>query len=248
MGVVDPGFEHPGLRLGVAWTPYSSALSLPTVRYRLVIFDFDGTLADSLPWFSGVLNQIADRYRFRRIAEGEHEVLRGYEPAQIIQHLGVPVWRMPFIARYMRKLMNAQIREISLFEGIDALLPSLSAAGATLAMVSSNSEANVRTVLGPDTAARMTRYECGVSMFGKASRLKKVLAKTGIPPSEAIYVGDEIRDILAARAARVASGAVGWGYNTPAALKAHSPTVLFERVDDLRTFLIGDQGEVSRSF
>ncbi len=218
------------------------------MKYRLVIFDFDGTLADTLPWFAGVMNQVADRYRFRRIAEGEHELLRGYEPSQIIQHLGVSVWRMPFIARYMRSLMNAQLDRISLFEGIDTLLPKLTEAGATLGMVSSNSEENVRAVLGPANAALMARYECGVSMFGKGSRLKKVLAKLRIPANEALYVGDEIRDILAARSAGIASGAVSWGYNTPEALKVHSPTVLFERVEDIAATVRGHQGEVSRSF
>ena len=38
------------------------------MRYNLVIFDFDGTLANSLPWFSRVLNEVADRYRFKRVA------------------------------------------------------------------------------------------------------------------------------------------------------------------------------------
>ena len=41
---------------------------LSVVRYKLVIFDFDGTLADSFPWFAGVLNGVADRYGFRRVA------------------------------------------------------------------------------------------------------------------------------------------------------------------------------------
>jgi phosphoglycolate phosphatase len=218
------------------------------MKYRLVIFDFDGTLADTLPWFTGVMNQVADRYRFRRIEAGEHELLRGYEPSQIIQHLGVPVWRMPFIARYMRSLMNAQISQIRLFEEVDRLLNGLAGAGATLAIVSSNSEANVRAVLGPTHAALMARYECGVSMFGKASRLKRVLAKTRIPAEEAIYVGDEIRDLLAARSAHVASGAVSWGYNTRDALKAHSPTELFDRVDDILAAVLGNQGALSRSF
>ncbi len=39
--------------------------------YRLVVFDFDGTLADSFPWFARVINDVADRYRFARIAPDE---------------------------------------------------------------------------------------------------------------------------------------------------------------------------------
>ncbi len=60
------------------------------VMYKLVIFDFDGTLADSFPWFLQVSNTLADRYRFRRMTEQEGTALRGMSARQMIQHFGVP--------------------------------------------------------------------------------------------------------------------------------------------------------------
>jgi phosphoglycolate phosphatase-like HAD superfamily hydrolase len=74
------------------------------MRYRLVIFDFDGTLADSFPWFLRSIDSVADRFRFRRLREGDVELLRGHGAREIIRYLGIPTWKLPFIARHMRRL------------------------------------------------------------------------------------------------------------------------------------------------
>jgi phosphoglycolate phosphatase len=201
--------------------------------YSLVIFDFDGTLADTVTWFAGVVNHVADRYGFKRVEKSDHERLRGYAPKKLLETLGVPLWKVPLIAYYLRALLAREIDHVSLFEGVDALLETLSRAGVMLAVVSSNSRENVRRVLGPDNVARIDAFACGVSVFGKAPKLRTVLNTSGVPRTEAIYIGDEVRDIEAARAARVASGAVAWGYNTVAALRASAPSEIFLSMNDI---------------
>ena len=129
--------------------------------------------------------------------------------------------------------MSRDIDQISLFEGVDMLLQTLSRAGVAVAVVSSNSFENVSQTLGPGNVALVDTFSCGVSLFGKASKLRGVLARCGVPRSQAIYIGDEVRDIEAARAAQVASGAVAWGYNTVEALKACAPTEMFTSVHDI---------------
>src|SRR5215217_7800455 len=114
------------------------------MSFRLVIFDFDGTLADTFPCFSRVLNGVADRFGFKRIEEGEGERLLGLSAQESIAHLGVPRWKLPLIARHMRRLAAEHRDEISLFEGVDCMLQGLAERGIRLAVVSSNSEGNVR--------------------------------------------------------------------------------------------------------
>ena len=55
----------------------------------------------------------------------------------------------------------------------------------------------------------------------------------------AILIGDEARDIAAARAAGIASAAVAWGYAEPDFLRSLAPTLFFERMDDIAPKLIG---------
>ena len=120
------------------------------MKYRLVIFDFDGTLADSFPWFIQIVNTVAVKYNFKGIEESEIEMLRGYGARQLIKHLGIPVWKLPFIANHMRQVTATGVRNISLFAGVDSLLEQLSLAGITVALVTSNSYENVHKVLGTE--------------------------------------------------------------------------------------------------
>src|SRR5687768_4814748 len=110
------------------------------MRYRLVIFDFDGTLADSLPLFVRLLNVIADELDFKRIDELEVETLRSYGPREMMKHLGVPGWKVPLIAGRMRSRMTREIAQVALFDGVSRLLLRLSEAGVRLAVVTSNTE------------------------------------------------------------------------------------------------------------
>jgi phosphoglycolate phosphatase len=70
--------------------------------YALVIFDLDGTLADSFPWFLGVLNTVAREFKFREVAEGDIEPLRHCSVHEILRKLDVPLWKVPQIAHRMR--------------------------------------------------------------------------------------------------------------------------------------------------
>jgi phosphoglycolate phosphatase len=197
------------------------------VRYKLAIFDFDGTLADTLPWFLNAVNRMAEKHGFNRIEAGEVETLRGYSARQIVEHLGVPAWKLPRIGIDMRRWMAEDIRQIRPFDGIGAMLRGLSDRSVALVVVSSNAYDNVRHVLGAEHATLISYYECGTSLFGKRGKLRSVLKKSGARPGEAIFIGDEIRDIEAARAEGIPFGAVAWGYTHVEALEAYAPAEVF---------------------
>ncbi|TCP36054.1 HAD hydrolase-like protein [Sphingomonas sp. BK235] len=203
------------------------------MRYDLVIFDFDGTIADSREWFFGSLNGVADRFGFRRTTVDERERLRDLGTREILRELRIPLWKMPSIARYMRELAATQIETIRLFDGIPDALRRLWASGTALAIVSSNDEHNVREVLGSDLAAAFGFYGCGSSLFGKKAKLRQAIRRFGVEPGRTVCVGDETRDIEAARAVGGVAAAVAWGYATPEALRRHHPDVLLSRVEDI---------------
>jgi phosphoglycolate phosphatase len=202
-------------------------------RWRLVIFDFDGTLADSFPWFAEVLNDVAARWRFRPVAAADAEWLRHASAGEILSHLRVPGWKAPLVARDLRRRMARDIHRIRPFAGVEALLAELEGAGYALGIATSNTAANVRAVLGPEALRRVRHLEAGVSIHGKGARLLRMLKRAGVSAADAIYIGDEIRDIHAARAAGIAAGCVAWGYNRPAALQRARPDLLFDSVQEV---------------
>lgn len=201
--------------------------------YRLAIFDFDGTLADSFAWFIAANNEAAGRFGFRRIEPEDAERLRGMDAREVIRHVGLPMWKVPALTRHMRRRMTEDAGGISLFAGVDGMLEGLASRGVTLAIVTSNAEPNVRRVLGPRLASLVRHYECGASLFGKRPKLRKVLLASGVPAAGAIAIGDEIRDLNAARAEGIPFGAVGWGFTRLESLAALSPDEVFTRVEEI---------------
>jgi phosphoglycolate phosphatase len=189
------------------------------MTYRLAIFDFDGTLADSFPFFLSVFNTIADRHGFRRVDVAKAGQLRHYSVRQVMDYVGMPAWKLPAASQTFMAMMKESAASISLFDGIAEALRHLDAQGVLVTVVSSNAEHNVRTVLGPDLSALVARFECGMSVFGKARRIRAVLRRCGVAAHEAIYVGDQGTDAEASRKAGVDFGAVHWGYATIEALR-----------------------------
>lgn len=205
--------------------------------YKLVIFDFDGTLADSARWVARELNPLARRFGFRQVTDAEIETLRACDTRQILDRLGVPTWKVPFIANHLRQRLAQEAETIQLFPGAKALLRRLAGQGVVLGLVSSNSADNVRRILGPEAAALIEHYECGATLFGKAAKFRKVVRRARVKPVDTLCIGDETRDIEAAREAGLACGAVAWGYACREALALRAPTWLFETPDDVATRL-----------
>lgn len=202
-------------------------------RYKLVVFDFDGTLADSFPFFLEVFDTLADAHGFRRLERDKLEMLRGYDIRQMLTHVGLPVWKAPRVAMHFKSLMGASIGRIRLFDGAGATLEALAEAEVRLAIVSSNAAANVKAVLGPEHARLIDYTECGAALLGKRPRLRRILAKSGVAREDVLCVGDEARDIEAANAEGMASGAVTWGYAAPEALVKRKPTVMFSSFEEI---------------
>lgn len=198
---------------------------------RLVIFDFDGTLADSFPWFLSHFNDLAEKFRFRKLGPGDLEEARGLGTRALLKYFGIPFWKVPAIAREMRRRAAVDQSRIPLFPHTPELLKGLREAGFQVAIVTSNAEESVRGILGPENCLQVDHFSCGASLFGKAKKLKSAAVALSISPAEAIYIGDETRDIDAARKVGMRAGSVAWGYARPEALRALQPNIFFERMD-----------------
>ncbi|CAB3638713.1 MAG: HAD hydrolase-like protein [Achromobacter pulmonis] len=207
------------------------------MKYDLAAFDFDGTLADTMPWFNSILNTVADKYGFRKIDAAEREQLRHRDATEILKFLGIPLWKLPAILAHARTLMQEIDPGVHMFDGIPQALARMKADGLRLAVVSSNSLENVQRVLGPETAALFDDYECGTDLFGKAAKIERLLQRHGTPAARFLLIGDEIRDIDAARKAGVQVGSVAWGYNHVDALRERAPDELIMQVADLPAVL-----------
>lgn len=205
---------------------------------KLVIFDFDGTLADTYGWFLSILDDAIARFRLYKPAPDEVEAMRVLSARQVMTKMKVRPWKLPAIVRHTRREKLKAAATTQLFDGIPELMRDLRAAGIKVVVVSSDTTESVRQVLDRE-GIEVDMLNCGASLFGKTNKFKKVLKIMGVEAKDAVSVGDEIRDIDAAKPIGLRSGAVSWGYTLPDALEAHNPTYLFKDVPDMRRILLG---------
>jgi phosphoglycolate phosphatase len=182
------------------------------MKYRIVVFDFDGTLADTFPWFARTINGVADKYGFRRVRPEEVEEFRGLGGRELLHRLEVPLWKVPLIAVHLQKLMTEEANSFRLFPGTDHLLERLAAHGVNVAILTSNTEANVRLVMGDGLVELVGQLDCRATLFGKGARLRHLLKRAKIAPESALFVGDELRDAEAAAGEQVDFAGVAWGF------------------------------------
>jgi phosphoglycolate phosphatase len=214
--------------------------------YALAIFDLDGTLVDSFPWFARTINDVADHFRFRRVAEDELETIRAKSTREILAHLQLPLWKVPAVARHMRRLKAEAAANTPLFAGVPEMLQQLTDAGIKLALVTSDSRTNAQRKLGA-AAGLISYYDCAASLFGKPARFHRVIRRAKIGTAGIIAIGDEVRDVEAARAVGIACGSVAWGYAAPQTLRTMQPDFMFERMEDIARELLAARSPVAAS-
>lgn len=203
----------------------------------LAIFDYDGTLADTAPWFFANLNEIARRHGFRTVSAAEGEALRDLPTREILRALDLPLWKIPLVAADMRRRVLADPEAMPLFPWVPGLLARLAEAGIAMAIVSSNSETAIRQALGA-SLPHIRRVSAGTSLFGKPARLKRVIRELQADATRTAVIGDEIRDIEAARAIGARAIAVTWGLASLRGLASARPDELVESPDALAETLL----------
>jgi phosphoglycolate phosphatase len=204
------------------------------LQYRLIIFDLDGTLADSFPVFLRVMEEVTREFRLRAVPAEELPALRQLGAREVIQRIGLPWWKLPRVGKFVHRRMAEHLAEIPLFSGIEPTLRHLHANGVKLALVTSNSEPNACAILGEPLAALFSVFECGASLFGKRSRFDRVIRRVGVDRPATLTVGDELRDAEAARASGLDFAAVTWGYTAGSTLERENPAFVFREPGELR--------------
>lgn len=192
---------------------------------RTLIFDFDGTIADSFELAFEIASGLTDT---SHVDEAELNRLKHLPLLKVVSELKVPLHRLPKLVIRGRQMMHERIDEVHPFPGITEALKALHADPENhLLVISSNSEQNVRTFL---RANNLEPYFDGVyggaSIINKASALKRVLRKNRIDTSSCYYIGDEVRDIVAASKVHITPISVSWGYQAYEALEKHQPAAV----------------------
>jgi phosphoglycolate phosphatase len=202
------------------------------MSFKLVVFDFDGTLADSLASTVETFNRLAGEMGFSPITDPA--AARHLATRQFLKAHGISFWRLPRVVRRFRALAAEHAADLKLFAGISDALAALALGGAKLGILSSNAEGTIRTALRANGAEGHFGFVVGYPrLFGKGKALKRILRAEKLARSDVLYVGDEVRDIEAAQSAGVKCAAVTWGFHAADLLRASNPDFVLETPGEL---------------
>jgi phosphoglycolate phosphatase len=196
---------------------------------KLIVFDFDGTLADTLDTLMRITNRLASEFGYPQIDDLQLADLQYLSSWEIIKLSRVSLWKIPFLLRRVKQEFHKEVINVKLFPGTIEVLATLKAQGYRLGIVSSNSESNIRCLLRQYHIEHLFDFVTTAHTFGKGGAIGKIIKQYGLPKHEVIYVGDEIRDIHAARSIGIKIVAVGWGFNHPNALMNQQPDLFITK-------------------
>jgi phosphoglycolate phosphatase len=201
-------------------------------RIKAVIFDLDGTIADSFDVFVETLQEMMRRPK--PLSPAKIADLRDSSLIGVITKLGIKKWQVPAMIIQGRREMAIKIDRINAFDGMPDVIHQLSAVGLDQYILSTNAEAAITLFLSRyDISQYFSSIYSGIGLTGKTKYLKRLMKQHVLTMDECLYVGDETRDIEAAQKAGIACIAVAWGFSSPAALQAHNPLALVKTPQEL---------------
>ena len=208
------------------------------MKYRSLIFDFDGTLADTLEEVLKIYNEMSPQYNLRKIQDDEVHSLRHMKIADFLDHLAVPRRLVPILLYKGTQTLKSRIHNLPLIEGMADILPKLRSQSQHFGILTSNSTENVKLFLKHHGMDELFTFISSTSkLTGKAKHLRSIRRTFSIETENIIYIGDEIRDVKAAKKAGVPVAAVGWGFNSPESLVGENPNFIFHQPSELQTLV-----------
>ncbi len=203
---------------------------------KYVVFDFDGTIADTIKLVKQIIDEITDDNKLKsNINLSEMKSMR---PQDLMKEYGLNKRQLTRFVLRARKEMTKLTSQLKLIEGMQQALNEIKATGYHLGILTSNSKENVEAFLKNQEISEMFDFVySGKNIFGKKKIINKMLRKERISKENIIYVGDETRDVEACKKANVPIIAVSWGFNSKTILKQAQANYIADKPKELLNFI-----------
>ena len=196
---------------------------------KTIIFDFDGTIAQSLEMMLSFFNETAPKYDMKPIKENEIDSLRDKSARELLKQFNVPLWKSVPMAAEIQKMQTKTMGQVKIVPGMAKVFRDLKRQGIKVGIVTSSITKNVELFLTKHKVTEMSFIYSEKNLFGKGKVLKHLIKKKQLNKADTMYVGDEVRDIDAAHEAGIGIISVTWGLNTKGRLQLAKPEYLVEK-------------------
>ncbi len=198
-----------------------------------ILFDFDGTIADTISAGLEIINSHADYYGYKRL---DGDIKTHFSALQLVKMAEIKFWKLPYLIYQLKKKLSEKYDELQVLPEAPELIKKLNDAGYELGILTSNSLKTVKSFLKKyELDSFFTFLRTDVSLFGK----KKALAKAKkVINKKIVYIGDELRDIEACRKNDIPIVSIPWGLNSFEALEEGNPGLVAKSADEAYNLLI----------
>lgn len=200
---------------------------------KYVIFDFDGTLVDSGEIAFKIMNIMAKKHNFKKMDWNEIEIMRKMPVNERFKYMKMPMIKVPFYAAEYYSLYKEALPDLNMNRGVEGLIEQLNEFGMKIAVISSNSEYNIRIFLKSKKINYIKDILCSHHLFEKDKIISKFLKRHKLKKDEVIYIGDELRDIKACKKAGIKIIWVDWGLDLFATIEPANPDYTVSFADEI---------------
>lgn len=201
---------------------------------KTIIFDFDGTIANTLDELIKIYNRIAPNYKCPTINKEQIKLLKSKNHHELLKDFGLTNYKLPIILLHIKKELQHSITKIQPVSGIVEELHKIYSSNHSLGIISSNSVQNVKTFLNLHNLTHLFKFiYSGSNIFGKDKIINQAVKNYNLNINNIIYVGDETRDVEASKKVNIPIIAVTWGFSSKKILSTHSPTVIIDHPSKL---------------
>lgn len=210
-----------------------------------LLFDFDGTVANSVDKLYELINGLLPQYGYPTISAGQFEQIRNLPLRSAFKLLKLPLYKLgqaiPVVLHEYRHI----IPDLEPCAGVVAMLNELKELGFSLALLSSNHTVHVHAFLDNHGITCFDWVEGTGGILQKHGKIKRQIKKHRLDRQNVVYVGDEARDIRAARRSGVRVISVGWGFHTPEHLLSLKPDYLVREPGEILQIALQLRGDKS---
>ena len=204
-------------------------------NFQYLIFDFDGTLADTQEVHLEAFNRIHAQFDLPKVSKTDYLKIRSTSMKDLLKQYGIG----PLKLLKMTKAINEEVKELigqaSFYPGIKQILLELKN-NYQLGILSSNELGNIQAFFADKNLAMdslFSFWRCEKNLFGKDKALKTLMKEFKIDPAQLLYFGDQVRDVEACQRADVQIAAVSWGFASEELLASAKPNFLLNHPSEI---------------